>query len=171
MRHSLRWAFALWIAVLVQASPALAQTPKFIASHRDWTVYEVDDPKGKICYIASEPTKQDGNYSRRGNPAVLVARLPGEPVSEQVSVQPGYAYRRGSTVEVSIEGREFELFTQGEHAWARTDADDQALIEAMRRGVSMTIRGTSVRDTFSLDTYSLNGFTAAYQAMRDACAG
>jgi hypothetical protein len=114
---------------------------------------------------------QEGNYAKRGNPAVLVARLPGDPPGEQVSVQPGYAYRKGSMVEVKVEGRNFQLFTQGEHAWARTDADDKALIEAMRRGSDMTVRGTSVRDTFSLDTYSLNGFSAAYDAMRDACSG
>jgi invasion protein IalB len=171
MRHSLRWAVTVIVASLVQAQPASAQTPKFLGNHRDWTVYEVDDGKGKICYIASEPVNQEGNYAKRGNPAVLVARLPGDPPGEQVSVQPGYAYRKGSMVEVKVEGRNFQLFTQGEHAWARTDADDKALIEAMRRGSDMTVRGTSVRDTFSLDTYSLNGFSAAYDAMRDACSG
>ncbi len=167
MRHSLRWALVL--LTLPTALPASAQTPRFIGTHSDWTVYEVSDSRGKVCYIASEPTNQEGNYSRRGSPAALVARLPGDPPSEQVSVQPGYAYRKDSAVDVEIEGRDFELFTEGEHAWARTDADDQALIDAMKRGVRMTVRGTSTRGTYSLDTYSLNGFTAAYEAMRGAC--
>jgi len=171
MRHPLRLALAWIVVATVQAQTAAAQAPKFISNHRDWTVYEVADPKGKICYIASEPRNQEGNYSRRGNPAVLVARLPGNPPSEQVSVQPGYTYRSGSTVQMKIEGHDFQLFTQGEHAWARTDTDDQELIEAMRRGATMTVRGTSTRDTFSLDTYSLNGFSAAFEAMRGACAG
>jgi hypothetical protein len=35
----------------------------------------------------------------------------------------------------------------------------------------MTVRGTSAKGTFSVDTYSLLGFTAAYQAMTDACRG
>ena len=171
MRHPLRWALALSVLAMAHGAPAWAQSPKFIASHQDWTVYEVDDPKGKICYIASEPTKQDGNYAKRGNPAVLVARLPGDPPSEQVSVQPGYSYRKGSTARMTIEGRAYELFTQGEHAWARTDADDRTLIDAMRRGSTMTVRGTSTRDTYSLDSYSLSGFTAAFEAMRSACSG
>src|SRR4051794_39405852 len=85
MRHSLRLALAGLVVATAPLQPAAAQTPKFISNHRDWTVYEVADPKGKICYIASEPTKQDGNYNKRGNPAVLVARLPGKPPSEQVS--------------------------------------------------------------------------------------
>ncbi len=171
MRHPLCSALALIVVAAAEAGTAAAQTPKFLASHRDWTVYEVADPKGKICYIASEPKNQEGNYRSRGNPAVLVARLPGEPPSEQVSVQPGYTFKRDSAVEVKIGDRGFELFTQGEHAWARTDEDDRALIGAMRGGSNMTVRGTSTRDTFSLDTYSLSGFTAAFQAMRDACTG
>lgn len=171
MRHPLHLALAGIVVAAVQSHPAAAQTPKFISNHRDWTVYEVPDPKGKICYAASEPAKQEGNYAKRGNPAVLVARLPGDPPSEQVSVQPGYSYKKGSPVEVKIGASAFQMFTQDEHAWARTDADDKALIEAMRGGSTMTVRGTSTRDTFSLDTYSLNGFTAAFAAMRDACGG
>jgi hypothetical protein len=31
------------------------------------------------------------------------------------------------------------------------------------------VRGTSTRRTYSLDTYSLLGFTAAYEAMVNAC--
>jgi hypothetical protein len=152
-----------------QVAPAAAQAPKPLGNHRAWTVYEVEDQKGRICYIASEPTRQEGNYAKRGTPAVLIARLPGEPPSEQVNVQPGYAYRKDSPVAVTIDGRGFELFTEGEHAWAKSDADDRALIQAMRQGTTMTVRGTSTRGTYSLDTYSLAGFTAAYQAMRNAC--
>lgn len=170
MRPMLRWPTMLLTLMLCQVSPIMAQTPKPLGNHRAWTVYEVEDQKGRICYIASEPTKQEGNYTRRGTPAVLVARLPGEPPSEQVNVQPGYAYRKDSSVAVTIDGRAFELFTEGEHAWAKSDTDDRALIDAMRRGSIMTVRGTSTRGTYSLDTYSLAGFTAAHQAMRNACA-
>lgn len=162
-------AVAGCLLALLAAPPALAQTPELLASHRDWTVYLVDGERGKVCYIASEPKKQEGNYAKRGSPAVMVALLPGEPASEQVSVQPGYAYRKGSDVEVAIGARKFGLFTQGEHAWARTEADDKALIDTMRKAGTMSVRGTSVRDTFSVDTYSLGGFGAAYDAMRNAC--
>jgi hypothetical protein len=72
-------------------------------------------------------------------------------------------------VEAKIGGRTFRLFTDGEHAWTRTNDEDRTLIEAMKAGASMTVRGTSVRNTYSLDTYSLSGFTAAVEAMRAAC--
>ena len=86
MRHLLRWGtIALTLAALPPIA-ALAQTaasaPKLISTHKDWSVYEVTDSRGRICYAASEPTRQSGNYSRRDQPAVLVARLPGSPPSE-----------------------------------------------------------------------------------------
>jgi Invasion associated locus B (IalB) protein len=90
-------------------------------------------------------------------------------VVDEVSVQPGYSYLEGSEVEVTIGGRTFSLFTRGEHAWTKSEEADQALISAMKAGNDMTVRGTSTRRTYSLDTYSLLGFTAAYQAMVEAC--
>jgi hypothetical protein len=92
-------------------------------------------------------------------------------VVDEVSVQPGYSYREGSEVEVTIGGREFSLFTRGEHAWTKSEDADQTLIAAMKGGNDMTVRGTSTRGTYSLDTYSLLGFTAAYEAMVAACRG
>ena len=160
------------IALLLSAVLSLAaaaQTPEFLGSHRDWNVYAFTEDSQKICYMASEPTKQEGDYTRRGNPAVLVTRRPGSPAVDEVSVQPGYTFREGSEVEVEIDGRDFMMFTRGEHAWTKSQDADQALINAMKRGSNMTVRGTSLKGTFSLDTYSLLGFTAAYEAMVNAC--
>jgi hypothetical protein len=150
---------------------AAAQTPEFLGSHRDWNVYAFTEDSQKICYMASEPKKQQGDYTRRGNPAILVTRRPGSPAADEVSVQPGYSYLDGSDVEIAVGSRKFELFTRGEHAWARTEKADQDLIQAMRRGLEMTVRGTSTKETYSLDTYSLLGFSNAYEAMDEACAG
>jgi Invasion associated locus B (IalB) protein len=150
---------------------ALAQTPQFLGSHRDWNVYSFTEDSQKICYMASEPKKQEGDYTRRGDPAVLVTRRPGPRVVDEVSVQPGYSYQEGSEAEVTIGGRKFSLFTRGEHAWTKSEDADQALIAAMKGGNDMSVRGTSTRGTYSLDTYSLLGFTAAYEAMVAACRG
>jgi Invasion associated locus B (IalB) protein len=146
--------------------------PEFVGSHRDWNVYKFTDDSQTICYIASEPKKQEGNYTRRGSPAVLVTRRPGAHVVYEVSVDPGYTYLDGSNVEIKVDNqKKFLLFTRGEHAWTPKEEDDKDLISAMKRGSDMTVRGTSSKDTYSLDTYSLLGFTAAYDAMSDACSG
>ena len=100
---------------------------------------------------------------------MLVARLPGKPPSEQVSVQPGYTYKKGSTVELKVGGPNSSCSPTASMPGRARATEDKALIAAMKGGTTMTVKGTSTRDTYSLDTYSLNGFTAAYDAMRDAC--
>jgi len=150
---------------------AIAQSPEFLGSFQDWNVYAFQEDGQKICYMASEPKKQEGNYTRRGNPAVLVTRRPGPRSVDEVSVQPGYSYLEGSEVESQVGDRKFMLFTRGEHAWTKSEDADKALITSMKRGNDMSVRGTSVKDTFSLDTYSLLGFTKAYEAMVAACSG
>ena len=163
-------AIALFLTPVLSFAAA-AQAPEFLGTHRDWNVYAFTENSEKICYMATEPKKQEGDYTRRGNPAVLVTRRPGPKVVDEVSVQPGYSYKEGSEVQVGVDKSKFALFTRGEHAWTKSEDADRALINAMKRGSEMTVRGTSAKGTFSVDTYSLLGFTAAYQAMMDACRG
>ena len=161
------------LAFALTLLPALAhaQTPQFLGTYRDWNVYAFTDGGQKICYMASEPKKQEGDYTRRGSPAVLVTRRPGPRAVDEVSVQPGYSFLDGSDVEIVVGNRKFELFTRDEHAWTKTEKADQELIQEMRRGLEMTVRGTSTKNTYSLDTYSLLGFSNAYEAMDEACVG
>ncbi|MFW5833439.1 MAG: invasion associated locus B family protein [Pseudomonadota bacterium] len=162
-------AAVLLLGLALPAS-ATAAEQTFVATYRDWSLFTYEDGDSRLCFIASEPKARDGNYTRRGDPALLVTRLPGEADSAEVSMQPGYTFQEGSTVRVVVDGnRSFEMFTQGEYAWTRSPADDRALIAAMRAGIELMARGTSSRDTWSEDTYSLLGFTAAFNALEQAC--
>ena len=69
-------AIALFLTTGLSVAAA-AQTPEFLGTPRDWNVYAFTENSEKICYMATEPKKQEGDYTRRGNPAVLVTRRPG----------------------------------------------------------------------------------------------
>lgn len=171
-RNTLPRAFLFVLALVVLPSLAAAQTPYSLGSYTDWNVWEVSEDGQKICFIVSEPKKQAGTYTRRGKPAVLVARRPVPTVTDEVSVQPGYTYLQGSNVTVTVSGKVFTLFTRGgPHAWTKNDEEDRKLIEAMREGNDMIIEGESSKNTTSKDTYSLLGFTRAFDAMTAACSG
>lgn len=159
--------FALALAAPAFPSPAEA-APRQLGQYRDWTLWTADLEGEEVCYIASVPKSEDGNYARRGPAAVLVMYRAGSE-QDEVSVQSGYEYADDSEVSARVDDNTFSLFTQGEHAWADTSEEDAALIDAMRAGSDMTVRGTSTRDTYSEDTYSLLGFTAAYEALGSSC--
>ncbi len=167
-----RWLPVVLLFLSAGVSPvteARAQSPELKGTYRDWNLFTYKDKSGRICYIASEPQKMQGDYSKRGPAAVLVAKFPIKPPNVQVSVQAGYPYKKNSTVTMKIDKKSYSLFTDGENAFARTAQEDKRIIEAMKKGRRMTVRGTSRKGTYSLDTYSLLGFTRAYRAMLDAC--
>lgn len=156
-----------------------AAEPRAIGAYTDWTAFR-DTENGKpICYVGSRPTSARGNYTRRGDTYVLAAIRPAESADPVVSIEAGYPYRADSKVRVDIDGeRSFELFTNNRtykggdgkgDAWAVDEAADRALVEAMKAGRQMIVKGTSSRGTLTTDTYSLAGFTAAFNAMVDAC--
>jgi len=161
------------ISALVAAGIGLASVPTLAAqqtlgSFQDWTAFS-DGSERRICYIGSVPKKKEGNYTVRGDTYVLATHRPGEKVFGEISVEAGYTYKPGSEVEVTIDGQTFKLFTQGGNAWAYDEKADQALVNAMRAGQQMVVKGTSTRGTLTTDTYSLTGFTAAMQSIDKAC--
>ena len=57
-----------------------SQGQTLIGDFGDWTAFTDGSGKNKVCYIASEPKKETGNYKRRGNVYVLVTHRPAEKI-------------------------------------------------------------------------------------------
>ncbi len=161
--------FALFLALWPPA--AEAAEAEVIDNFQDWTAFaETEGGKNKkVCYMASAPQKAEGKYRKRDDPYVLVTRRPAEKGVGVFSVRAGYTYKKDSEVEVNIDGQRFTLFTDAGQAWARDTKTDRALVRAMKGGLTMIVAGISTRGTLTTDTYSLNGFTAAYDAITKAC--
>lgn len=149
------------IALFFSAPAALAQT--YDTSHRDWSVYT---HRGS-CYIGSAPIRQSGNYSRRSQPYILVVHR--SKTLDEVNVSSGYPYKPGSEVNLTVDNKEYKLFTENETAWAYDSEQDREMVNAMKKGSKLKIRGISTAGTWSEDNYSLMGFTAAWQRMKSLC--
>ena len=159
-------------AVLIVFIPyTIAAEPEKIYEKRDWAAYVFAGEKGKICYIASAPKKQKGRYKKknRGQPYALVTNRPAENIKGEVNFIAGYNYKQNSSVEVRINKKTFDLFTQQDGAWSREPSVDAKLVKAMKNGNRMTVIGTSSRGTKTTDTYSLSGFTAVKKRIDKAC--
>ena len=115
------------------------------------------------------PTEKKGNYSKRGDVYIQITHRPGDKIRDEVSVTAGYTYKEDAPVIVNIHGSRFEMFTKGDNGWLSSTDDDGKLVQAMIKGAKMEVRGRSTRNTLTVDTYSLSGFTAAYRAASRAC--
>jgi len=159
---SLVLAFAL-------AAPALAQGTERLGDFQDWSAFRFEESGKPVCYMASRPKKSEGNYSKRGDVYAIITHRPAEGTFNEVSIVAGYSYKKDSTVEMKVGDVKKTLFTQDDAAWAADKETDQELVQAMIRGHTMVVTGTSSRGTATTDTFSLLGFTKAHDAIDKAC--
>ena len=144
--------------------------PEPLAENAQWRAHSYMRDGTKVCYMHAKPAKSKGNYKRRGAPNVMVTRRQGSRTTEEVSVTSGYPYPEGKAVKVTIDGRQFNFdLTHGEHAWVSDEAADATVVKAMIRGREMKVRGVSLKNTYSEDSYSLIGFTKIHDAIIRAC--
>lgn len=163
-------AVACLFALGLLTTPAQAQnSPQLIDVYNKWEAYTYSEDGQKVCYMGSQPTSAKGDYTQRGKIYVMVTHRPALKLLNEVSFITGYTYKSGSEVDLRIDSKSFKLFTQDDSAWAVNSEEDRKLVSAMKAGSTMVVVGYSSRDTKTTDTYSLLGFTDAYNAISKAC--
>ncbi len=147
----------------------LPNISKELATFKDWTAYSEGEAKNKACMAISKPKKHEGNYKKRGDIFAIVTHLPGQDKWDEFSIVAGYNYKQGSNPDIQIGDLKLQLFTSGSRAWSFSVRDDIKIINAMKTSIRMKVIGTSSRGTITNDTYSLLGFSKAYQKINEAC--
>lgn len=165
---AIMFAAALAVAPILPA-PAEAQEIRQLGSYDHWRAFMFEEDGNRVCYMASQPQKDEGDYTRRGDIHAMVTHRPERGIENEVSFIIGYPFQEDSRVTVVIDGTEFTLFTHQDTAWAPDSATDNQLVQNMIQGREMIVRGTSARGTDTTDTYSLIGFTNAHNAISEAC--
>ena len=165
--------FAAFLCVPLLAGPQGADAqvkPEPLAENANWKSHSYVSDGSKVCYMHAKPQKSAGNFKRRGAPNIMVTRRQGSRTTEEVSVTSGYPYPDSKPVRVTIDGRRFNFdLTHEEHAWVSDEQEDATVVKAMIRGRELKVRGVSLKDTYSEDTYSLIGFTKIHDAIVRAC--
>lgn len=156
----------IFILFFVLISNLFAATP--VSIHKNWTLFKSTVNGKEMCYIVSLPIKKEGNYKRRGEPYALVSKVKGNDY-EEVSMSSGFIYDPDKDIEVLISKRKFPMFSNEEKAWAYDKNDDVEMVKYMKKGTTMNVIGYSKLGFMANDTYSLMGFTEAYDNMINLC--
>lgn len=170
LRQFMQIAAAAIVLTTTTASLAQEQRPDYLGTNRDWHAFQFTEGGNPVCFMASQPTREEGDYSQRGDVFVLITHRPAEGSRDVVSFYAGYPFQEDGSVSVTVDGaNSFTLFTEGETAWSPDTQTDSAIIAAMRAGSEMVVQGRSTRGTLTTDTYSLFGFTATLDEINTAC--
>lgn len=154
---------------IVASGKAQAADPRLLGEYSAWQAYVFMEGSNKVCYMASKPTKAEGNYTQRGDIFALVTHRPAEGSKNVFSYITGYPYKPGSDSKLKIDSTGFTLFTQDETAWAPDSATDNKIADMIKKGSKMVVKGVSSRGTETTDTFSLKGSSAAYDAITKEC--
>ena len=161
--------YALLVGKLISCG-AFASNIEVLGTFDNWSAYSYDDGTDRVCYIASQPTKSQGKYSRRDDVFLIVTHRPNDKSFDVVNTVAGYTYKNTSKPQLTIDkNKAIELKRYEDRAWAKDSATDQKLVQEMKKGSSAVLIGTSARGTKTTDTFSLKGFSKAYEAINKAC--
>jgi hypothetical protein len=159
----LLWLITLYLAVGLHSATRAADKAEWLGGFKDWDAMAYIDGERSGCYVVSKPKSEKGKYTKRGQVYVLVSVSP-KITTGIVSFHAGYPFREDSDINVDIDGQKYTLLTDKETGWAY-EGEDKPFIERMRSGKKMIVVGFSKRGTETTDTYSLFGFTQAYETI------
>ena len=116
----------------------------------------------------SVPIEIKGTTKKPRSPYIVVTRKKGSEYDE-VSLSSGFIFKPYSDVTVSILKRKFPLFPEYEKAWTYDINDDIEIVKEMKLGAKLYVTSYSKADYVANDTYSLLGFSEAYEKMISLC--
>jgi invasion protein IalB len=174
VRHLVGMALPAALALaLGTAAPASAQgdQPTLLGSYGDWGAYTATPNGKKVCFALSKPkTSQTNPPGRKRDQAYLfISTRPSENVRNEVSVIIGYPFKDKSDATAEIGPTKFAMYTQKDGAWIKNVAEEARMLDAMRKGSDLTVKGTSGRDTQSTDQFSLKGLAQALERIEQEC--
>jgi invasion protein IalB len=172
--RSLAMALPVALAAMVgTGSAAVAQgsQPTLLGTYGAWEAYTATPNGKKVCFALGKPkTSQTNPPGRKRDPAYLfISTRPTENVRNEVSLIIGYPFKENTDATAEIGPAKFAMYTQKDGAWIKNVADEARMLDAMRKGNDLTIKGMSGRGTQTTDQYSLKGLAQALDRADQEC--
>ena len=161
---------------LPQAGPAAAAAaggaePTLIGQFGTWGAYTATPNGKKVCFALAKPSSSKTNPPNRPrDPAyAFVSTRPAEKVVNEVSIMIGYALKPGSESSLEVGGAAYAMYTQGDGLWIKNAAEEEQMVEAMRKSADVTVKGVSAKGTETTDVFSLKGLSQALDRLAQDC--
>jgi len=145
--------------------------PTLIGQFGGWGAYTATPGGKKVCFALAKPSSSKSNPPNRPrDPAyAFVSTRPSEKVVNEVSIMIGYALKPGSESTLEVGGAVYAMYTQGDGLWIKNAAEEERMVEAMRRAPDAVVKGVSAKGTETTDTFSLKGLSQALDRVAQEC--
>jgi invasion protein IalB len=145
--------------------------PTLIGQFGTWGAYTATPNGKKVCFALAKPSSSKTNPPNRPrDPAyAFVSTRPAEKVTNEVSVMIGYTLKPGSESTLEVGGASYAMYTQGDGLWIKNAAEEERMVDAMRKASDVTVKGVSAKGTETTDTFSLKGLSQALDKLAQDC--
>jgi hypothetical protein len=156
-------------------SPATAAAggtePTLIGQFGTWGAYTASPNGKKICFALAKPASSKTNPpGRPRDPAyAFISTRPAEKVVNEVSIMIGYQLKPGSESTLEVGGAHYAMYTQGDGLWIKNAAEEERMVDAMRKAADVVVKGVSAKGTETSDTFSLKGLAQALDRLAQDC--
>jgi invasion protein IalB len=165
------------VLVAISINPAVAQKKDpaeqavLLGQFGDWGAYTATPGGKKVCFALSKPTSAVTDPPGRNRDAsyAFVSTRPSEKVTNEVSLIVGYPQKANFDASAAVDSRTFVLYTQNDGAWVKNAGEEAQMVDAMRKGSTLTVKSESGRGTKTTDTYSLRGIADALDKVAAEC--
>ena len=153
------------------AAGAGTAEPTLIGQFGIWGAYTATPNGKKVCFALAKPSSSKTNPPNRPrDPAyAFVSTRPAEKVTNEVSVMIGYTLKPGSESTLEVGGASYAMYTQGDGLWIKNAAEEERMVDAMRKAADATVKGISAKGTETTDTFSLKGLSQALDKLAQDC--
>lgn len=139
-----------------------------VDTYGDWTLLTDSETPHLFCFITSEPKSSTPKDAEREAPRAYISAWPKDGIRGEVSFRMGFAIKKSAQGKASVGPSGFKLFGSNDRAFVSDSTQELKLIEAMRRGSTMTVAVASDHGTVT-DAYSLSGIGTALQKLQQSC--
>jgi len=139
-----------------------------VDTYGDWELLTDPETPHLFCFVTSEAKSSAPDTTQREAPRAYISAWPKDGIRSEVSFRMGFKIQKSAQGTASVGAGGFKLFGSNDRAFVSDSTQELKLIEAMRKGSSMTVMMASDHETVT-DTYSLSGLGIALQKLQETC--
>ncbi|NLH80863.1 MAG: hypothetical protein GX458_08480 [Phyllobacteriaceae bacterium] len=157
------------VASLLVATTAAHADQKILLENGAWRAVEATQGGERVCFVISSPTaRAPADLKRDPGNLFVTTKAAREGGGSEISIRFGFPLAPGAHT-LTIDGRALTLMPQGETAWLQSAGDEKTALQLFRAGRDLQVSARSARGNATVDTYSLIGFSAAFDTLERQC--
>ena len=156
-----------------RAKPAAASSGQgqamLLETAGKWQAFSSQQGRSKVCFALSKAATRMPANLKDVEGLLFVSSRPGEGVRNEISFVMNFDLKEGVEHQAIIGNERFALVAKGQNMWLKNPAEEPRMLDALRRGSGLEVKGTSKRGNPTSDKYSLAGISQIVKRAEDSC--